>query len=194
MHNTSNFYRLTLSATSYTTSCCWLLFLHGIFIVRAFLAICFTNVIIRILPKSYLPTEMQMKQGLEALDAQTKSQKQFMREQASQQKSQYAMQIDMEVKQQEMLLDQQRQEKVMQLQQGIAMQKQQMEQQTMAMMMEYQQKKAEEEMKRNQVEMERKQHEMQSKMKKEMDKFSTSFSSGFGDRQGWSNGSSGYYY
>lgn len=100
-----------------------------------------------------------------------KHQKDYLLGQADQQKKQFVMQIDMEVKQQEMALDQQRMEQLMQLQQQAAQQKAALEQQSMQLTMEYQQKKAEEEMQKQQFEMEKKQQEMQMKMQEEMAKF-----------------------
>merc|ERR1719379_1841247 len=78
------------------------------------------------------------------------------------------MQVDSQVKGQELSLKQQYNEQLMSLQQQAAQQKAALEQQAMQLSLEYQQKVTQEEMMKKQYEMQKEQAEMQQKMQNDV--------------------------
>lgn len=88
----------------------------------------------------------QLKRGAEVLNQQLKQQQEYLVRQGETQKRQFGLQVDQNIKQQEMELVQQHNHQLLMLQQAAQQQKVALEQQANALLMEYNQKKATEDL------------------------------------------------
>jgi len=110
----------------------------------------------------------QLQKGTGVLNQQLKQQTDYLYAVGDQKKRQYGLQIDQEIKQQEMALAQQHNEQVMLLQQAAQQQKSALEHQANALMLEYNQKKAQEELLFQQYNFQKSHYEIQLKYNAEM--------------------------
>lgn len=88
----------------------------------------------------------QLKQGAEVLNQQLKQQQEYLLRMGDQQKRQYGLQVDQNIKVQELELVQQHNHQLLMLQQAAQQQKAALEQQANALLIEYNQKKASEDL------------------------------------------------
>jgi len=110
----------------------------------------------------------QLKHGTDVLAQQLKQQSEYLAEVGAQQKRQYMLAVDQEIKQQEMMLAQQHNEQLLMLQQAAQQQKSALEQQANALVLEYNQKKAQEELLQKQYEYAQEHYELQLKYQEEL--------------------------
>lgn len=112
----------------------------------------------------------QLQHGEEMLKAQQKHQADYVRQSNEQSKREYCMQVDQQMKQQELDICKQYNEQLMLLQQTAQHQKWALEQQAHQLVTEYNQKKVQEEIMLQAFKMEKQQYEAQLKYHQEMQK------------------------
>lgn len=107
-------------------------------------------------------------QGTHAIQQQLKQQTDYIYAVGEQKKRQYSLQIDQEIKQEEMALTQKNNEQILMLQRAVQQQKAALDHQANALMLDFNQKKAHEDLMLQQYEFQKKHHETQLKFAEEM--------------------------
>ncbi len=112
--------------------------------------------------------DQQCEQSVKAIDLKVKSECEFLRSKAEQQKKSYVMNVDLETKKTEGYMTQKAEEEKMAIRQQVQTQKATLEQEAMRLCVEWENKKAQETMEKTQADMAKKSNEMQQKMNEDM--------------------------